>query len=120
MSDHLEAYFDAWNESDVSARSVQLNKCVTSDIELVHPTWGRVHGVEDLSSRIADFQSAYPGARVVRTTAVDEHNGIGRYGWASVAASGSTLAEGLDVTEQDPQGRLRRILLFHGQLAHLR
>jgi hypothetical protein len=50
---------------------------------------------------------------------VDEHNGIGRYGWAIVDASGSTLAEGLDVTEQDPHGRLMRILLFHGQLAHL-
>jgi hypothetical protein len=44
MGDHLEVYFDAWNESDVSARSVQLSICVTSDIELVHPTWGRVHG----------------------------------------------------------------------------
>ena len=119
MSDHLELYFAAWNESDVSVRSVQLNKCVTADIELVHPTWGRVCGVDELSGRIADFQSAYPGARVVRTTDVDEHNGIGRYGWAIVNASGGTLAEGLDVTEQDPLGRLRRILLFHGRLANL-
>jgi len=69
--------------------------------------------------RIADFQSAYPGARVVRTTDVDEHNGIGRYGWAIIDASGGTLVEGLDVTEEDPQGRLRRVLLFHGQLAYL-
>jgi hypothetical protein len=37
MSDHLDRYFDAWKESDGSARSVQLNKCVTSDFELVHP-----------------------------------------------------------------------------------
>jgi hypothetical protein len=44
------------------------------------------------------------------------HNDVIRYAWAIVDAQGQKLLEGIDVAERAPDGRLRRILMFHGSL----
>ena len=59
----------------------------------------------------------YPGHRFERTTAVDEHHGWARYGWALLDPAGETVLTGTDVVQLDDDGRLTRVVGFFGELA---
>jgi len=47
---------------------------------------------------------------------VDAHNDVERYAWKIVDTAGNEVMHGIDVAERDGDGRLRRILMFHGPL----
>jgi hypothetical protein len=50
---------------------------------------------------------------------VDAHNHVVRYAWKIVAQDGTAVMEGTDVAERGYDGRLKRILMFHGPLRPL-
>lgn len=112
----IEDYFAAWNEAGAQHRRELLDRSVSRDVELVHPTWGRSRGLDALVNHIESYRSAMPGTAVVLTSEIDGHNGVHRYAWAIVDDAGRTTLEGLDVVETAEDGRLSRILLFHGRL----
>jgi hypothetical protein len=109
----ISEYFESWNERDDARRRDLLARSVTSDVEFVHPTFGRSQGSDDLAGHIASYQQAMPGTKVVLTSGIDAHNQIARYTWHVVDPAGRILVAGLDVVEFAADGRLRRILLFH-------
>jgi hypothetical protein len=111
----LADYFAAWNETDAAERRALLGRCLSDDAELIDPT-GHWQGIAGLSERIGNYHSSAPGTAVVSASGVDEHNGIERYAWKIVDASGNELMEGLDVAERNSAGRLQRIVMFHGPL----
>jgi hypothetical protein len=115
MDDLLAAYFSAWNEPDADQRTRLLRRSVTDDVELIDPS-GRWHGVDGLVDRIGRYHSAAPGTRVVPDSGVDAHNDVARYTWRIVDSHGGQIMEGIDVVERIGDGRLRRILMFHGPL----
>ena len=112
----LDDYFAAWNEPQTERRRRLLERSVTADVELVHPAWGRSCGIDALATHIGNYQSAFPKTAVVLATGFDSHNDIVRYGWDIVDQDGRRMMEGIDVVELASDGRLKRILLFHGQL----
>ncbi|MEA2218714.1 MAG: hypothetical protein QOJ35_1340 [Solirubrobacteraceae bacterium] len=77
---------------------------------------GAGRGPDGLFERIANYQAAARGTSVVPASGIDAHNGIERYAWKIVDPGGAELMEGLDVAERDADGRLRRIVMFHGTL----
>jgi hypothetical protein len=109
-------YFAAWNETDASARAELLRKALSEDAELVDPL-GRWQGVEGVSERIAQYHSTAPGTKVVPCSGVDAHYDVERYAWKIRDPAGTELMEGLDVAQRDGDGRLQRIVMFHGPLA---
>jgi hypothetical protein len=109
----IREYFEAWNERDDDRRRELLARSVMSDVELVHPTFGRSLGSDALAAQIASYQHAMRGTEVVLTSEIDAHNQIARYTWHVVDSGGRTLVAGLDVVEFAADGRLKRILLFH-------
>ena len=111
----LADYFAAWNETDARERGNFLRRSLTEDAQLVDPL-GRWHGVDGVSNRIAQYHSTAPGTKVVLGSGVDAHNDVERYAWKIVDPTGSEIMEGLDVTQRDPDGRLSRIVMFHGPL----
>jgi hypothetical protein len=111
----LVDYFAAWNETRADERRQLLGRCLSEHAELIDPT-GRWQGIAGLSERIGNYHSSAPDTVVVPASGVDEHNGIERYAWRIVDASGNELMEGLDIAERDAAGRLQRILMFHGPL----
>jgi hypothetical protein len=115
MENAVVTYFAAWNETDPEQRRRLLGRSVTDDAELVDPT-GRSRGIDGLSERIARYQSAAPGTKVVPTSGIDAHNDLVRYAWKIVDSGGQDFMEGLDVAERADDGRLKRILMFHGPL----
>lgn len=118
MTGTVDSYFEAWNETDAAARRALLERCLTDDVELIDEN-GRFRRYDGLSTLIASFHAKVPGGRVVRSSGLDEFDGIGRYSWDIVSQDGDTVMVGLDVVEQDTDGRLRRIIMFHRPLPSL-
>jgi hypothetical protein len=116
VDDVVTAYFVAWNEPDPERRREILQRSLTDDAELLDPT-GRWQGIDGFVERIGAYQTAAPGAKVVPASGIDAHNNVVRYAWTIVDAGGQGVMEGIDVAERAPDGRLRRILMFHGALS---
>jgi len=65
---------------------------------------------------IGNYLSSAPGTRVVPSSGVDAHHELVRYSWSVVDGDDGVIIEGLDVAERAPDGRLKRISMFHGPL----
>lgn len=115
MEPIIGMYDEAWNASETSERQRLLEAAVTEDCELVEPR-GRFLGRDQIVDRITGFADRFPGARVDVSSNVAEHNGFARYAWKIVDREGSEFLHGIDVVERAPDGRLRRILMFFGDL----
>ncbi len=57
-----------------------------------------------------------PGARVVRTSAVQQHHGFARFAWQVIEADGTKLPAGLDIAVISEGGRISQIIGFFGPL----
>jgi hypothetical protein len=114
----IESYDKAWNVGDSEERRRLLEAATTDDCELLEPR-GRFSGREAIVERLRGFTERFPGAGVHVTTNVDEHNGIGRYGWIIVDREGKQLLEGIDVFERGAEGKLRKVVMFFGSLQPL-
>ena len=66
------------------------------------------HGLDEITALTDVVLSHYPGHRFERTTAVDEHHGWARYGWALLDPDGTVVLTGTDVAQLDDDGRLDR------------
>jgi len=115
----VATYFAAWNEPDPGRRAEILQRSLTDDAELVDPT-GRWQGIDGFVERIGNYQIAAPDTKVVPASGIDAHNDVVRYAWTIVDAEGKELMEGIDVAERATDGRLQRILMFHGPLPAVR
>jgi len=115
MDEVIDTYFMCWNEKDTEQRRRRLDRAVSTDVELVDRT-GRWQGTAGLSDRIGRYQRAAPGTELVLGSGLDAHNNLVRYSWRIVDGEGKKLMEGIDVAERASDGRLKRILMFHGPL----
>ena len=68
---------------------------------------------------MAKFHQTVPGGRIIKTSGFDRFEGITRYSWDVVDGDGKTASSGLDVVEEAADGRLQRIVMFHGPLPPL-
>lgn len=108
-------YFRAWNEHDPDERRRLLKLAVTEDAVLIDPT-GSWEGTAGLAERIGRYHEAAPGTVVVTASDVDAHNHVVRYAWKIVNQDDTEVMQGTDVAERSDDGRLKRILMFHGPL----
>jgi hypothetical protein len=115
MDDVLVAYFAASNERDPDERRRLLEQSLTSDAELLDLT-GCWRGPDGLNQRIANYHAAAPGTRVLPASGIDSHNNVCRYTWKITDRDGLDIMDGLDVATRAGDGRLQRILMFHGPI----
>lgn len=112
----IMAYDEAWNAGDEPTRRRLLDESLTSDAELVDPVVGCLHGRDAIHDRIAGFGNRFEGARLSITSGVDEHNDLARYAWTITSRDGDKVMDGLDIVERDPDGRIKRVIMFFGEL----
>jgi hypothetical protein len=115
IQDIVDAYGDAWNESDRDERRRLLEKAWADDGTLVNSEQ-TVVGRDALMDLIDDFQKGQPWARMEFTSDPEEHHGSLRITWALVRSDGTRVEEGVDFGEVGEDGRLRKIVTFFGLL----
>lgn len=111
----IDRYCAAWSEVD-PARREQILAEVWEERGTYTDPRANVIGVKELSALIGKVLTGRPGAKVVRTSAVDAHHGLARFAWRVVQADGTALPEGIDFAEVSPAGKLVRIVGFFGPL----
>ncbi len=117
--DLIDRYCAVWNDPSADQRARLLAGVWAIGATYTDPT---VHApsAEALLAHIATVLARRPGARVVRTSAVDVHHGIARFAWHVVQADGTALPDGIDIAELSSDGtRIERIVGFFGPLRGL-
>jgi hypothetical protein len=111
----IDTYLDAYGEPDAARRMQLIGRVWADDGRLLDPPLdGQGHaGISALTDLV---HAHYPGHTFRRTTAVDAHHDVARYGWELVAPDGAVAVSGLDVAEFGGDGRIIRVLGFFGEL----
>lgn len=111
----IDTYLEAYCEPDAQRRAALIAQVWATDGQLLDPPFDGT-GHEALAGLTDAVLSHFPGHRFRRTSAVDTHHDIARYGWELVAADGAVAVAGLDVADLGPDGRLQRVVGFFGPL----
>ena len=111
----IEDYVAAWNEDDADKRRLLLQRCWADDGEYID-TYGPASGIHTLDDRIGSVRQMLPGARLVRTTRIDQMREYLRFGWSIAGPDSIPVATGVNIAHVQPDGRLGRVLSFGGEL----
>lgn len=109
----IDSYFEAWNEPDSIKRARLLTEVMADDGGYCDPA-ERVAGSAGIVEYIGEVLSAYPGARIVRTSEVDVHHLFGRFTWRLIRSDGTRLQDSVDFVEFSDDGRIYRVTGFFG------
>src|SRR5687768_4267205 len=119
VTELVDLYCAVWNEPDPARRAALLAAVWAAGAAYTDPR-ADTRGVGELLAHIATVRASRPGAKIMRTTAVDLHHGIARFGWRVVEADGTPLPEGIDIAFLNEDGSLiERIVGFFGPLPPL-
>jgi hypothetical protein len=111
----IDAYIAMLNEPDPERRAVLAEQAWTGDGQYVDPLL-EASGHAGLSDMVAGVHAQFPGQRFARTTGIDAHHGLVRFGWELADEAGAVTVAGLDVGVVADDGRLSRVAGFFGPL----
>lgn len=111
----IDRYCEAWSDPEPAARAAALAEVWAEGGRYTDPR-ADAHGAKALLDHIAGVLAQRPGARVVRTSAVQQHHGFARFAWQVIDADGTRLPEGLDIAAIGEDGRIVQIIGFFGPL----
>jgi hypothetical protein len=112
-TDVVDTYIDMWNEEDADRRADLIRTAWVDDARYRDPLL-EADGPGGLSEMVAAVHGQYPGHRFRRTTGIDVHHDLARFGWELVAPDGAVFVAGVDVATLAEDGRLRTIAGFFG------
>lgn len=115
METTVDTCMAAWNETDAERRSALIARCWNAEGRYIDPML-EAAGRDAIDEMMAGVQAMYPGHRFRRTTEIDGHHDLLRFGWELVAPDGSITVAGTDIAELDGDGRLRAVTGFFGAL----
>jgi hypothetical protein len=113
----IDRYCQAWSDPDPARRRALLTSVWSEGATYTDP---RMHATtpDQLLAYIDKVLAQRPGARLVRTSAVDMHHRVARFAWHLEQADGTSLPESLDVVSLSADGtRLDHVVGFFGPLA---
>jgi hypothetical protein len=105
-----------WNEPDADRRAAIIRAAWVDDGHYVDPLL-EARGHAELGAIVDAVQAQFPGQRFRRTTAVDAHHDLVRFGWELAAADGAVTVAGTDVGIVAADGRMQSIAGFFGEPA---
>jgi hypothetical protein len=111
----IDSYLRAYGEPEATTRRHLVEAAWAADGTLADPPF-EATGHDAIDATFAAVQAQFPGHTFRRTSAVDEHHGVARYGWDLVAPDGTVAIAGMDVAQFGGDGRLQRVTGFFGDL----
>ena len=115
-SDIIDRYCEAWSDPDPAQRATLLAAVWSPGATYSDPTVLEL-GADELLAHIGRIQASRPGAKVLRSTAVDMHHAFARFGFRVVGTDGTILREGVDFVIFSPGvSRIERVVGFFGAL----
>jgi hypothetical protein len=109
------AYVAAWNENDSTKRRAFVETCWT-DTSVITSNYAHIVGRKELLENIVAWRRDCPHDRAVFTSGIEQHHTWFRFTAIVIRSDGSTYSEALDIGEVGPDGRIIRIITFHGPL----
>jgi hypothetical protein len=116
MTDVVDTHLAAYCEPDAAVRAGLVARIWSPEGRVVDPPLEGA-GLDGIAALGDVVVTHYPGHTFRRTTAIDEHHGFARYGWALLDPDGATAITGTDVATFDSDGRLVQVVGFFGDLA---
>jgi hypothetical protein len=114
--DLIDHYCQAWSDPDPQRRASLLSSVWTDGATYCDPTVPPLDAA-GLLAHIARIQAGRPGAVVLRSTPVDAHHGVARFGFKVVGMDGAVLRAGEDIVELSSDGlKIERVIGFFGAL----
>jgi hypothetical protein len=114
----IDAWLEAFAEEDVERRTKLIEQAWSPEGRLVDPPL-EGEGYGGLSEAADLVNTHYAGHTFRRVSGIDTHHEFVRYGWELVGPDGNAVIAGIDVGEVAPDGRLRKITGFFGDLPSL-
>ena len=111
----VDTYFEMWQTTDAAERAALVARTFTEDGRHVDQH-ADATGHEGLIEMVAGVHAGFPGFQMARTSGIDRVVDQLRFAWELNAADGTPIVAGLDVAEVAPDGRLRRVSGFWGDL----
>src|SRR5262249_46789845 len=107
----IDRYCSAWCEPDPARCDAILASVWEEGATYTDPT---VHcaGRASLLEHIGRVQARRSGVRVLRTTPIDLHHGLVRFGWHAVDPAGKRFVAGVDFVELSANDKLARVVGF--------
>ncbi len=91
----VDRYIAAWNETDPARRRELLSGALTADGRYLDPL-GRAEGRDAIDGMMGAVQQQFPGFRFHRTSDVDSHNDRLRFTWELGPEGGEPFSAGVD------------------------
>lgn len=111
----IDTYMDAYGERDAARRAELVAKAFAPGGELIDPPIdGKGHA--GITETMGAVLGHYPEHHFRRTTGIDAHHNVARYGWELVDTAGTVALTGVDVAEFADDGAITRVLGFLGDL----
>lgn len=112
----IDTYVATYNETEPAARAKLVAAAWAENGRHVDPL-DDVEGHAAIDAYLAGVQDHYPGHRVERTTEIDGHHELFRFGWRFVAPDGSIVVTATDSGQLASDGRVQRVDCFFGDLS---
>ena len=111
----VDSYCRAWFDPDPDERRRLMARSFETDGVYVDPA---VHlfGIEALLTHIEKVIAARPGFWLRRTSVIDGHHDLIRFGWVRMAGDEVDGEESIDVCRISPDGRFSLVAGFFGPL----
>ena len=116
INETIDTWLAAWTEPDAADRLELIRRLWADDGKLFDPPM-TADGHAELVAVTGALQGQFPGHTFRRSTGIDAHHGVCRYGWHLVAPDGAVALAGMDVAVIADDGRIHRVAGFFGDLA---
>jgi hypothetical protein len=112
----IDRYGEAWSEPDAARRAALLASVWAPEATYSDPTVAPLD-MAGLLAHIARVQAGRPGAIVRRSTVIDAHHEVLRFGFEVIGADGAVLRHGVDFVVLDAARTcIRQVTGFFGAL----
>ena len=107
----IDTYFAMWNEPDRAKRLEVIARAWVPEARYVDPL-SDATGNEAIADMVEGVRAQFTGATLQRTSDIDMHHNVAKFGWSATGEDGAVILAGTDVAVIGDDGRLTALAGF--------